>query len=188
MKLGVLGGTFNPIHLGHLVLAEQAREKLSLDKIIFMPANLSPHKENSDVAPAFARYQMVKIAIQGNKYFSVSRLEIKRGGTSYSVDTLKQLRRIYPKDELFFIVGSDVLKDLADWKDIEEIFSLAKFVVATRPGYPIGNMPPGIIALNIRAVDICAYEIREFIKNGFSVRYLVPDKVILYIKKKGLYR
>src|SRR3989338_11463826 len=109
MKIGILGGTFNPIHIGHLILAEEAREKLGLDKIIFVPAYLPPHKDNSDIAPAKYRYRMIELAIQKNSYFSLSDMEIKRNGRSYTIDTLKEFKKLYPEDELHFIIGSDLL-------------------------------------------------------------------------------
>ena len=188
MKIGILGGTFNPIHLGHLVLAEQVREELSLEKVIFIPSNFPPHKENGDIVASQDRFKMLEIAIKGNKYFDISDLEIRRKGKSYSVDTLKALKSKFSADDLYFITGSDVLNYLNDWKDINEIFSLAKFVVATRPGYALDNLPSSVIAIPIKAVDISAYQIRQYIKNGRSIKYLVPEGVIEYIYEKGLYR
>ncbi|MCM8770924.1 MAG: nicotinate-nucleotide adenylyltransferase [Candidatus Omnitrophica bacterium] len=188
MKIGILGGTFNPIHIGHLILAEQVMEKLSLDKIIFVPTNFPPHKDDGEIIAAKERLKMLKLAIKGNKKFSVSDIEIKRGGKSYTVDTLKELHKIYPKDELYFITGSDLLKYLNEWKDIGDVFQIAKFVVATRPGYPLENLPQQIITIPINALDVCAFTIRQKIKNNSSIRYIVPDRVINYIQKKGLYK
>ncbi|MDD5044957.1 MAG: nicotinate-nucleotide adenylyltransferase [Candidatus Omnitrophica bacterium] len=188
MKIGILGGTFNPIHIGHLILAEQVQEKLSLDKIIFVPTSLPPHKENGDIAPALERVKMLELAIQGSKKFDISDIEVKRGGRSYTVDTLKQMRKIFKKDELYFITGSDLLRYLGEWKDIWDVFAIAKFVVATRPGYPLENLPKQIIMVPINALDISAFAIREKIKEGKSIKYIVPEKVIDYIKKKGLYK
>ncbi|MCU0652541.1 MAG: nicotinate-nucleotide adenylyltransferase [Candidatus Omnitrophica bacterium] len=187
MKIGILGGTFNPLHIGHLILAEEAREKLCLDKIIFVPAALPPHKSDTEIALARARYEMIKLAIKGNEYFSVSDLEIKRPGRSYTIETVKELSRVYPKDELYFISGSDLLKYLAEWKDLNEIIKIVKFVVATRPGYPLEDIPAYIQTVAIRAVDVSAFEIRECIKKGLSFRYLVPDAVFNYIRRKRLY-
>ncbi len=188
MRIGILGGTFNPIHIGHLILAEEAREKLKLDKIIFVPAYLPPHKDNADIAAAESRFQMVKLAIKENKYFSVSDREIKRDGRSYTIDTLKEFKRIYPNDELYFIIGSDLLKYLDEWKDLTDIIKMVKFVAATRPGYPLQNLPSHISTLPIRAVDISGFEIRQAIKENKSFRYLVPEAVFKYITKKGLYK
>ncbi len=188
MKIGILGGTFNPIHIGHLILAEEAREKLKLDKIIFVPAYLPPHKVIGDIAPAKARYEMIKSAIKTNKYFSLSDVEIKRDGRSYTIDTIKEFKVIYPGDELYFIIGSDLLKYLDEWKDLTEIIKIVRFIAATRPGYPLQNLPSYISTLPIRAVDISGFEIRQAIKDNKSFRYLVPEIVFKYITKKGLYR
>jgi nicotinate-nucleotide adenylyltransferase len=195
MKIGILGGTFNPIHIGHLILAEEVREKRNLDRIIFVPTYLPPHKDNSDIIAARDRYNMIKLAIKTNRYFSVSDIEIKRDGRSYTIDTIKEFKKIYPKDELYFISGSDLLKYLDDWKDVDEIIRMVKFIVATRPGYPLEKIPAypacrqaGISTVAIRAVDVSAFEIRRAIKENRSFRYLVPESVLRYINKKRLYR
>jgi len=188
MKIGILGGTFNPIHIGHLILAEEIREKLKIDKIIFVPTYLPPHKDNSNIADARHRYKMIKLAIKTNKYFSVSDIEIKRDGRSYTIDTLREFKRLYPHDELYFVTGSDLLKYLDDWKDLNEIIKMVKFVVATRPGYPLERMPAYISTMAIRAVDVSAFEIRKAIKENKSFRYLVPEAVLNYINKNKLYR
>jgi len=188
VKVGILGGTFNPIHAGHLILAEEAREKLNLDKIIFMPTYLPPHKDKSEIASAQDRFKMIKIAIKGNNHFSVSDLEIKRQGRSYTIDTVRDFKKLHPKDELYFISGSDLLKYLAEWKDLEEILKIVKFVVATRPGYPLEKIPDYISTVSIRAVDISGFEVREASKADKSFRYLVPEGVYNYIIKRKLYR
>ncbi|MCX5710070.1 MAG: nicotinate-nucleotide adenylyltransferase [Candidatus Omnitrophica bacterium] len=188
MKIGILGGTFNPIHIGHLILAEEAREKLGLDKIIFVPAFLPPHKDNSGIAPARMRLDMVKLAIKGNNALTVSDIEIKRDGRSYTIDTIREFKKTFVNDELYFIVGSDLLKYLDVWKDLNEIIKMVKFIAATRPGYPLEKIPSYISTLPIRAVDISAFEVREAIKNNRSFRYLVPEKVFEYISKKRLYK
>jgi len=187
MRIGILGGTFNPIHLGHLILAEEAREKLKLDRIIFVPTYLPPHKNNSDIAPTGHRYKMIKLAIKTNKYFSVSDVEIKRDGLSYTIDTIREFKKIFPEDELYFITGSDLLKYLADWKDLPEIIKMVKFIVATRPGYRLEEIPDYISTVAIRAVDVSAFEIRMAIKENRSFRYLVPEAVFSYINNHNLY-
>jgi nicotinate-nucleotide adenylyltransferase len=187
MKIGILGGTFNPIHIGHLILAEEAREKLGLDKVVFVPAFLPPHKDNSDIAPAGERLEMVKLAIAGNKYFLVSDSEIKRDGRSYTIDTIKEFKTKYPHDELYFIIGSDLLKYLDDWKDLNEIIKMVKFIAATRPGFALEKIPAYISTVAIRAVDISGFEIRNCIKEEKSFRYLLPDAVYKYINRKKLY-
>ena len=188
MKIGILGGTFNPVHIGHLILAEEAREKLGLDKIIFVPTYLPPHKDNADIASAAHRHKMIKLALKTNKYFSVSGIEIKKHGLSYTIDTLREFKKIYPQDELYFISGSDLLKYLDEWKDLNEIIKMVKFIVATRPGYPLEKIPSYISTVDIRAVDISAFEIRNCIKENKSFRYLVPEAIFNYINKNKLYR
>jgi len=210
MRTGILGGSFNPIHIGHLILAEEVREKLRLERVIFVPANLAPHKDNRDLAAAADRYRMIEMAVKTNKYFSVSDIEIKRNGNSYTIDTIKEFKEKYPDDALYFITGSDLLKYLEDWKDLKEIVRMVCFIVATRPGYPLDKIPArlnnnhqtglpdggarlpdgqaGISTLEIRAVDVSAFEIRKAIKEDKSFRYLVPEAVFDYINKKGLYR
>ncbi|MFA4993032.1 MAG: nicotinate-nucleotide adenylyltransferase [Candidatus Omnitrophota bacterium] len=187
MKIGILGGTFNPVHIGHLILAEEAREKLGLDKIIFIPAALPPHKDNFNIAPADKRLKMLSLAIKGNKNFTVSDVEIKRKGRSYTIDTLKELKNKYSHDELYFIIGSDLLKYLNEWKDLSEIIKMVKFVAATRPGYPLEQIPHYIKTMAIRAVDVSGFEVRECVKENKSFRYLVPEAVFDYINKNKLY-
>ena len=188
MKIGILGGTFNPVHTGHLILAEEAREKLGLDKVIFVPAFLPPHKDNGDITSAADRLKMVKLAIKDNWYFSFSDTEIKRAGRSYTIDTIRELKEKYTDDELYFVIGSDLLRYLEEWKDLNQILEMVRFIVATRPGYPLEKIPSYIKTMAIRAVDISAFEIREAIKENKSFRYLVPERVYKYITKKGLYK
>ena len=188
MKIGILGGTFNPVHIGHLILAEEAREKLGLDKVIFVPTFLPPHKDNSDIAPAVDRLSMIKVAIKTNKYFVVSDTEIKRNGRSYTIDTIKEFKERFRTDDLYFIIGSDLLKYLDEWKDLNEIIKLVRFIVATRPGFPLEKIPSYIDTLPIRAVDISAFEIRECVKENKSFHYLVPEGVFNYINKRALYK
>jgi nicotinate-nucleotide adenylyltransferase len=130
---------------------------------------------------------MVRLAISGNKYFCVSNMEIKRDGRSFTIDTIKEFKKIYPQDELYFIIGSDLLKYLDDWKDLNEIIKMVKFIAATRPGYPLERLPSYISTLAIRAVDVSGFEIRRCVKENMSFRYLVPDAVHRYILKKKLY-
>lgn len=188
MRIGIFGGTFNPIHFGHLVLAEQAYEKLKLSKVIFIPSFHPPHKNSQGIVSAFHRYNMVRLAIQGNRRFEVSDMEIKRRGCSYLVDTLREFKKIYPKVELFFISGSDVSVQIAKWKSIEEILSLSKFVLAKRPGYRLKKYSRHIFMISITELDISSSIIRQKIRLGRSIRYLMPMRVYKYIKDKGLYR
>jgi nicotinate-nucleotide adenylyltransferase len=131
---------------------------------------------------------MIKLAIKTNRCFSVSDLEIRRDGLSYTIDTLRELKKVYPDDELYFIIGSDLLKYLDDWKDLPDIMNLVKFIAATRPGYPLEKIPSNITTIPIRAVDISAFEIRNAVRENKSFRYLVPEAVSKYITKRKLYK
>lgn len=188
MKVGILGGSFNPIHMGHLILAEEAREKLKLDKVFFIPIYLPVHKDAKDLLPPEKRLRMVKLAISGNPYFEALDIEVRRRGKSYTIDTLRDLRQLYPEvDKFFFIVGSDALNYLDSWKDIKEVMKLAKFVVASRPNYPLKDISGNVLPLVIEPVDISGYRLRQRLKDGESVRYYLPESVYRYIAKEGLY-
>ena len=188
MRIGIFGGTFNPIHFGHLVLAEQAYEKLNLDKVIFIQSFYPPHKKSANIAEAKHRYNMVKLAIQSNPRFEISDIEIKRRGRSFLIDTLTQLKAMYPKAKLFFISGSDVSDTMAKWKSIDKILSLAKFILAKRPGYRLKKYNKDISVISITELDISSSMIRSKIKSDKSIRYLMPLRVYRYIKQKGLYQ
>lgn len=189
MRIGILGGTFNPIHTGHLILAEEAFYKLKLDKVIFVPSLIPPHKNIDGNIKPKDRLKMVELAIQGNPSFEVSRYEIEAKKRSYSIDTLKEFRRVHGDNaQLYFITGSDSLKDLFSWKDINEIFKISKFIVANRPGYPVNEVPNGVETVVITPLEISSEDIRRRIREGRSIRYIVPDKVRSYILKKGLYK
>ncbi len=197
-RIGILGGTFNPIHLGHLLLAEQTRGVLGLEKVIFVPANLPPHKSQAPLAPAQQRYKMVALAVESHPGFEVSDLEIKRSGVSYSVETVAAFQSLFRLRNLYFIVGSDFLRELSGWKDLDKIAKICKFIVAQRPGYPLPGIPPAktiskrlsqkLREIHINALDISSTDIRRRIKTGQTIRYLVPESVRKYISSKGLYR
>jgi len=188
MKIGVLGGTFDPIHNGHIYLAKRVCQKLALDKVLFIPTYFPPHKKGAKVTPAKHRYNMLKLAISGNKKFKISNMEIKRKGRSYSVETLRRLRKKYgQKAELFFITGSDSLKELDKWKNLKEILSLCKFVIAKRPGFGIKKAPENFVFLKINAKNISARDIRNKISSDKSISNLIPGAVKNYIYKYKLY-
>ncbi|KPL04047.1 MAG: hypothetical protein AMJ73_04740 [candidate division Zixibacteria bacterium SM1_73] len=190
-KLGVLGGTFDPIHMGHLVLAEQAREQFQLEQIIFIPSASPPHKTEQELSLAIHRFEMTKLALEGNRYFSVSDIELKRKGLSYTIETLRELKGLYKDSEIYFLTGSDVLEEITTWKDPEEIYKLARIVIAVRPGFdkfdPENHFAKKSVIVRITGVDISSTQIREKVRNGESIKYLVPSKVEEYIKKKNLY-
>lgn len=191
-KIGILGGTFDPIHLGHLVLAEQVREKLKLNQVIFIPCFSPPHKTRRKLSPAKDRFCMTRLALEDNPFFSVSDIELKRRGPSYTVDTLRQLKDLYPDSKIYFLTGSDVLNEICTWKDPEQIYKLVKVVIATRPGFDEfdseNHFAKRSIIIRITGVNISSSQIRNMVKKGQSIKYLVPLKVEEYIEKRKLYR
>jgi len=187
-RIGILGGTFNPIHLGHLALAEEARGLLGLEKVIFVPANLPPHKSAKELIPAPQRYRMIALAIKSNPAFEVSDFEIRRGGLSYSIETVKAFKSIYAHRSLYFIVGSDFLREFSAWKDTAKLSKACRFVIAQRPGFAAKRLPKNMQSINIAALDISSTDIRKRIKSNKPVRYLLPEEVRKYIAKKRLYR
>ncbi|MEO0116107.1 MAG: nicotinate-nucleotide adenylyltransferase [candidate division WOR-3 bacterium] len=190
MRLGIFGGSFNPIHNGHLIVAEEVREKLRLDKVLFLLSFNPPHKRK--VLPYEDRKAMLLLAIAGNPYFSLSEIERERGGKSWTVDTLKDLRKRYPQDRLFLIIGSDQFRELGSWKNPKELFKWAEVWVMRRPGAEIDRRLrrrfPRVKILNVSQIDIRGRKIREKIRKGLSVRYLLPEKVYEYILEKGLFK
>ena len=187
MLVGILGGTFNPIHLGHLLIAEGARVELKLDEVIFIPSLIPPHKPDTGLIPSEHRYAMVVLATQDNPHFTVSAIEVERPGRSYSIDTLKRLRSERPRDKFVFIIGSDSLRELGAWKGVDELFKLSRFAVAPRRGYEIKKIPEGVQTVHTPLIDISSSEIKKKLREGRSVRYLVPERVRGYIAKHALY-
>jgi nicotinate-nucleotide adenylyltransferase len=186
-RIGVLGGTFNPPHYGHLVLAQESLKKLHLDKVIFIPTYISPHKKIRD-DNAYKRYKMAALACAGNPKFEVSNIEIKKRKVSYSVNTLRELKKKYGKDaELFFITGSDSLNELESWKEVGEVLKLANFIVANRPGSPVKKLRKKVKAIEISAPDISSSMIRERVRRRLSIENLVPDSVRNFILRHKLY-
>jgi len=182
-----LGGTFNPIHIGHLAIAQTAFEKLKLEKVIFVPSNLPPHKKGRDLVPAKKRYQMVELAIKKYNHFDASSFEIKKEGKSYSVDTVKYFNLLYPNKKLYFIVGEDSLPTLNKWKDINEIIRYVQFVVINRDGSIHRKSPINVKSLSMPSLDIASSQIREQIKSKRRVDFLLPHLVWNYIKRDNLY-
>ncbi|NQT21942.1 MAG: nicotinate (nicotinamide) nucleotide adenylyltransferase [Candidatus Omnitrophica bacterium] len=187
-RIGILGGTFNPIHLGHLGLASQAMKKLSLSKVIFIPTYLPPHKAIRGNASPADRINMIRSAIKNRKSFRVSLYEINRKRKSYSIDTIKYFkRRLGRSCELYFLVGSDMLKGIRLWKDMHSILEIVNFVVCSRSHYAIKQYPAPIQKLRIATKDISSSQIRRLTGEKRSLKGLVFPKVASYIKKKGLY-
>ncbi|MDK7180057.1 nicotinate-nucleotide adenylyltransferase [Corynebacterium riegelii] len=194
MRIGVMGGTFDPIHHGHLVAASEAAHRFALDEVVFVPTGQPWQKAGRQISPAEDRYLMTVIATASNPRFAVSRVDIDREGPTYTIDTLRDLREVYPDAELFFITGADALSSIMSWHDWDKMFELAEFVGVTRPGYELTeDMLPQDIQERVHLLDIPAMAIsstdcRERASQGRPVWYLVPDGVVQYIAKHGLYR
>ncbi|TGE39804.1 nicotinate-nucleotide adenylyltransferase [Desulfosporosinus fructosivorans] len=198
-RLGIMGGTFDPIHFGHLVAAEMARSMFNLSKVLFIPSGTPPHKDRSDITDAGFRFEMIERAIQDNPAFGISALELERKGLSYTVDTLRALRGIYPEHELYFITGSDVLREIFSWREVEEILKMTEFIGAARPGFDASDFllqiqhkhpetQGRIHYLEVPALAISSTDIRSRVKQGYPIRYLLPEPVRLFIQQHGLYR
>jgi nicotinate-nucleotide adenylyltransferase len=190
-RVGIMGGTFDPIHHGHLVAASEVASRFALDEVIFVPTGEPWQKSARDVSAAEDRYLMTVIATASNPRFSVSRIEIDRGGPTYTVDTLRELHAAYPDSQLFFITGADALSQILTWHNAEDIFGFAHFVGVTRPGYRLNgeHLPSGSVTLvEVPAMAISSTDCRDRVAAGEPVWYLVPDGVVQYISKRGLYR
>jgi len=192
MRLGVFGGTFDPPHIGHLIAAEETRVRLDLDSVIFIPSAVSPHKRDRPLSGAERRLAMLRLAVEGNDRFAVSDIEVQRGGISYTVDTLEDLKLRYPAEQLFLLIGADNLGELHLWRNPDRILQLATVVVMTRPGFPGDTaesaLGKSVLMCPVPPIGIASREIRERIGRGESVRYLVPDRVAEYIMEHDMYR
>lgn len=192
-RVGVMGGTFDPIHHGHLVAASEVQAWFDLDEVVFVPTGDPWQKSDRVVSPAEHRYLMTVIATASNPRFRVSRVDIERGGPTYTIDTLRDLTAQLPDAELYFITGADALADIFTWRDADELFRLARFVGVTRPGYALdddtlGDIPADRVTLiEIPALAISSTDCRERTERGEPVWYLVPDGVVQYIAKHHLY-
>ncbi|HYY26172.1 MAG TPA: nicotinate-nucleotide adenylyltransferase [Candidatus Udaeobacter sp.] len=214
MRIGLFGGTFDPIHWGHLRSAEEVREELTLDRILFIPASIPPHKQDQTTASARDRLEMVRLAAAKNPRFAVSTVEIRRPGPSYSIDTLRYFAdKNKRRDSYFFILGLDAFREIGSWKDFKQLFSFCHFVVTSRPGdassNPLERTPVAVRRLfcydfkekiyrhrsgtylyfvKLTDIAISASDIRRRVAAGQSIRYLLPSKIEAYIRKQGLYR
>ncbi|MBT2404381.1 MULTISPECIES: nicotinate-nucleotide adenylyltransferase [unclassified Streptomyces] len=190
-RLGVMGGTFDPIHHGHLVAASEVAALFHLDEVVFVPTGEPWQKSQRAVSPAEDRYLMTVIATASNPQFSVSRIDIDRGGPTYTIDTLRDLSTLNPDSDLFFITGADALAQILTWRNADELFSLAHFIGVTRPGHVLTDdgLPKGGVSLvEVPALAISSTDCRARVATGEPVWYLVPDGVVRYIDKRELYR
>ena len=200
-RIGIFGGSFNPIHMAHLVLADRAAEVLRLERVIFVPAKLPPHKEPSELAPAADRLEMVRLAVKGNRRFAVSDIELRREGPSYSVDTVAAMRRRLGREaEIYFLIGADTVAELPTWHDSRRLAKLCKFVPLSRPGARFPSVASlgaalgrrearGILSrvIEMPLLDISSSDIRDRVAKGQSIRYLVPGAAANYLRRRRLY-
>jgi len=192
VKIGFLGGSFDPVHFGHLLAAQDAYEQHHLDRLILVPAARAPLKAHDVASPAQERLEMLRQAVAWDHRFEVSDFELARGGVSYTIDSVRHFRALYPQDELYWIIGGDQLPQLHLWKDITELAQLIEFIFLERPGYPVKAVP-NIPGLRLHRCDghllaISSTELRQRIRLNLALDYFVPHKAIVYIQKNGLYR
>ena len=196
IRLGIMGGTFDPLHLAHLLMAEEARTRFDLDKVLFIPAGQPPHKIAYDISDPEHRYAMALLGTAYNLAFEVSRIELDREGPSYSVDTIRQLRQLYGPDvAIYFILGADEALEIQSWHEVDSLPDLARFLVAPRPDFDIADLKTRLPArfyavmdlLPMMPVDISATDLRAKAASGKTIKYLVPDAVEAYIRKHRLY-
>ena len=195
--IGILGGTFNPPHIGHLVMAQEALDQLDLDRVVFMPVAVPPHKEAQDDIGAAARVELCELAVEDEERLAVSTLEVDRGGASYTVDTLRVLHDLEPEHELIFIVGGDMAQSLPSWREPEAILGLARLAVAEREGVRrediarrLDPLHSGdqVVFFDMPRIDVSSSAIRRRVAEGRPIRYLVPDRIAAAIAERGLYR
>ncbi len=200
-KIGIMGGTFDPIHYAHLLLAEEIRQNYHLDKVYFVPSGTPPHKNKAGVTDKYMRYEMVKLACEDNPYFEVSRIETDATDTTYTIDTIKKIEQKFINNdvEIFFITGADAIMSVDTWKSSEELLRICKFIGATRAGVDslmlkrkvndiIKKYDANIYLTQMPDLAISSTDIRNRVKNGRSIKYLLPDRVAYFIADKMLYR
>jgi len=198
-RIGIMGGTFDPIHYGHLVAAEVARADFDLDKVIFIPAGKPPHKQSQSITSSEHRYCMTALAISSNPNFEVSRIEVDKNELTYTIDTVRDLKRVYGEESLlYFITGADAVLELSTWYKLRELLTLCKFIAVTRPGFDkldleqkiveISSIYNGeIICIEVPLLAISSTDIRERCRNGKPIKYLLPEAVEEYIEQNELY-
>lgn len=184
-KIGILGGTFDPLHIGHLIIAEEARLALDLTEVWFIPSYEQPHKTTARTS-SFDRFKMVQCAIESNSNFTINDIELERQGPSYTIDTMRQLTEQHPDKKFYFIIGADMVEYLPYWKEIDELVHLVNFVGVNRPGYSMVTKYP-ILSINIPDIHLSSTLIRKRLMDGQSCRYLIPECVDTYIKEHKLY-
>ncbi|MBI5691366.1 MAG: nicotinate (nicotinamide) nucleotide adenylyltransferase [Verrucomicrobia bacterium] len=192
MKIGLLGGSFDPVHFGHLLAAQDAYEQYQLDRLILVPAAQAPLKPNDVQSCAEDRLAMLRSAVEWDRRFEISDVELRRGGVSYTVDSVRHFRAQFPHDDLYWIIGGDQLPKLGLWREIEELARLVEFIFLERPGFPV-KATPQIPGLRLHRCDghllaISSTELRDRTRRGLSLDYFVPHKAIVYIKEHRLYR
>jgi nicotinate-nucleotide adenylyltransferase len=187
-RIGILGGTFNPLHIGHLAIAEVAQERMELDRVVFVPSFEPPHKRLVYLAPAKDRLEMLRLSVKNNPKFDVSDYEVQKGGKSYSIDTVRHFQKEFGKEtKLFFIVGGDSAPYLHTWKKIDELLKIVSFVVVNRPGNEDVGIEIPHHSVIMPGIDISSSYIRRRILQGKSIKYLVPEEVFRYIEKHKIY-
>jgi nicotinate-nucleotide adenylyltransferase len=192
LKIGFLGGSFDPVHFGHLLAAQDAYEQYQLDRLIFVPAAQAPLKPQEMQSSVADRLTMLHAAIDGDQRFEISELELRRSGVSYTIDSVRQFRVLFPDDQLFWIIGGDQLPKMNLWKDATELARLIEFIFLERPGHPARQTPdiPGLRLHRCEGhlIEISSSELRQRVRRGLALRYFCPQKVILQIKARNLYR
>lgn len=193
MKVGILGGTFDPIHIGHLIMAETAKEELTLDEVWFIPTNVPPHKDNVPSATNQQRWDMVCLAIQDHPFFKPCDIELVKGGTSYSIETIELLLSAHPNTNFFYMIGGDMVQYLPHWHRIDELVKLIRFIGLNRPGTALNmddlapNIRQVVTMVSMPQIDISSTMIRDHLRVGKSVRYIIPETVRQYIERAKLY-
>jgi len=192
VRLGIFGGTFDPVHHAHLIIADYVRLEARLDKVIFVPSATSPHKQGEEVTDPADRLAMLNEGVGQNPAFEVSEMEIKRGGVSYSVDTIREVAGDHPKDQLFLMIGTDTLAEFKTWKDPDEILKMAKLIAFKRPGHDVDPSAESLvkeaIVCDVPGLDISSTQIRKRVAEGLPIGLMVPEGVERYISEHGLYK
>ena len=186
-RIGLLGGTFNPPHMGHLIIAEQVGKQLGLDAVWFLPAHVPPHKRVKHLAKVEERKKMIQSAIGDNSFFKLDETDLKREGKSYTYDTIKQLKKEHPEKEFYFIIGGDMAESLSEWYRIDELVQMIQFVAVKRKGYS-ADTDYSVIWVDCPLIEISSTQIRKKISDGCTIRYLIPESTRKYIEKMGLYK